>query len=198
MKDAALETIIERIMAEVRAEPWETVSSPGLLEASEPGRVLDGLLRASDAESSQVSYDRVLWLAGNNHAGSLYPRAPLVLKWVLRIAREVDGWPRATALEILIDACSFEPDPTWGTVEPLPCAQVRAAADWLRGIVEEDGGFEDIRVAALELLEAASSRTAVELAEDLSAHTIQGRRLGSRSPDVRLAAVAERVLLEAR
>lgn len=197
MKHDVLEPTVDRIVAGVRAEPWETIPGPGHLETSEASRVLEGLLRVSGRESSQASYSRVLSLAGNNHAGSLYPRAPVVLTWVIRIARAVGGWPRATALEILIDACCFEPDPTWGVVSPLPVDQVRAAGDWLRAVVEADGEFEDIRVAALELIEAVSVETAVEVAGQLSARAVSGRRLGSRDEDVGLAATAKRVLLEA-
>jgi hypothetical protein len=190
-------TAIERILAGVRSEAWESIPGPDCVSSSAAVAAFERVLQASDRESMWSSYNRILDLAGNNHAGSLDPRAPAVVRWLLEVAHIVEGWPRATALEALIDACSFEPDPTWGPIAPVPRAQVAGASDWLRALAERQDEYEDVRVAALELLDAAEADGTVELAERLSCGLVSSRRLGARAPDVYLTEVAARIRIEA-
>lgn len=68
------------------------------------------LAAASTEQQGQAAYHAMLFAVGNDHAGVLYPVSVAAAPFVVRVAREADGWARWAALEILIEFVGFSVD----------------------------------------------------------------------------------------
>lgn len=67
---------------------------------------------ANDHSSAMAAYNRVLYAIGNNHAGTYYPVAAVLVPALAPLLEGGQSWPRIAALEVLDDlTCSFEPEP---------------------------------------------------------------------------------------
>ena len=68
------------------------------------------LVATSSQDAGWDAYNRMLFAIGNNHAGCLYPAAVPAVPLLTRVVRELLGWPRWSALEILIECLTFSVD----------------------------------------------------------------------------------------
>jgi hypothetical protein len=101
------------ILRAVGEVDWSAYAMPPSEQWYRPDRVPDAfrlLVSASDQEEGWAAYDTILYAVGNNHAGCLYPAAVPAAPLLVRVVREVPGWSRWAALEILIEYLSFEVD----------------------------------------------------------------------------------------
>ena len=92
-------------LQEVYPQPaWNTPDSVS--------KALEAVSNASDKESSQSAYNKLLYAVGNNHAGTYYPVALSIITEIEAIMRSGEMWPQHTVIEAMIDLfISFEPEP---------------------------------------------------------------------------------------
>ncbi|UUV29886.1 hypothetical protein NQK81_34765 [Amycolatopsis roodepoortensis] len=120
------------------------------------------LVAASNQKEGRDAYNRMLFAIGNNHAGCLYPAAVPAVPLLIRVVRELRGWPRWSALEILIECLTFGVDreefidPSGSTIRTKDAivAAVRSAR-------------EDIQRLARDQVVAPTSTSAQDLLEQL-------------------------------
>jgi hypothetical protein len=101
------------ILRAVDEVDWSAYAMPPSERWYRPGDVPKAfrrLVTATDQEEAWAAYDTVLYAVGNNHAGCLYPAAVPAAPFLLRVVRELAGWPRWATLEILIEYLCFEVD----------------------------------------------------------------------------------------
>src|SRR5262249_61184627 len=92
---------------------WAASAMPPSEQWYEPGDIpaaFRRLVSASNQQEGDAANSAVLFAIGNNHAGCLYPAAAPAAPLLVRVAREHQGWPRTTALEILTDCVLFDAD----------------------------------------------------------------------------------------
>jgi hypothetical protein len=64
-----------------------------------------------------AAYNKLLYAVGNNHAGTYYPVALVLVCDLARLLTAEQTWPRVSALEVLLDLCaSFEPQPGFESI----------------------------------------------------------------------------------
>ena len=85
--------------------------------------------------SSNAAYNAVLDSVGNNHQGTIYPKAEQAVEPLLAIALATPGWPAKTALSALTEMIgSFQPvQQGWGAPDPGMKQRMRMAVGRHRG-----------------------------------------------------------------
>jgi hypothetical protein len=118
------------------------------------------LVASSSQEEGQNAYNGMLSAIGNNHAGCLYPAAVPAVPLLTRVARELLGWPRWSALEILIECLIFSVDreefvdPSGSTIRTKDAivTAVRSTREDLQRLAQEQVAFPPAK-SAQDLLE---------------------------------------------
>jgi hypothetical protein len=124
------------------------------------------LVAVSNQEQGWAAYNAMLFAVGNNHAGCLYPAAVPAAPLLTRVVRELHGWPRWAALEILIDYLAFDvdrvrfTDPTGSVIETKEAilAAVRNIHEDLERLTKEPAAAP-IAKSARDLLEQLDEQT---------------------------------------
>jgi hypothetical protein len=89
------------------AYPQPGWNTPGSVQEA-----LEAAFNASDKESSEAAYHRLLYAIGNNHAGTYYPVVLTMFEEFEAILHSGKPWPQRTVIEALIDLLlSFTPEP---------------------------------------------------------------------------------------
>src|SRR6266540_785176 len=87
-------------------------SQPEWNDARSLSGAFQAVLNADDAESSLDAYHRLLFVIGNDHAGTYTSVALGILPAIEQILRGGGSWSQHAVLEVLIDLYgSFEPEP---------------------------------------------------------------------------------------
>lgn len=91
--------------------PQEVYPQPEWNTPDSVSKALEAVSNASDKESSQSAYNKLLYAVGNNHAGTYYPVALSIFTDIEAILRSGEMWPQHTVIEALIDLfISFVPE----------------------------------------------------------------------------------------
>ncbi|WP_206050726.1 hypothetical protein [Nocardioides speluncae] len=100
------------VLAAVRATDWSRFSSPAVnyLWDYDPDRVIpafEAVVQANDSESALRAEDALLHALAHNHSGT--PNEAIVTggRFLVRLVRLTDGWPRAAVISTLTQCYMF-------------------------------------------------------------------------------------------
>ena len=142
---------------------WDQFPGP---EQYEPDSVVPSLHRLAAAQTfdeAEAAYTNVLFAAGNNHAGTLYPASQAALPFVLAIGLEGNGWAKWGALQTLTEFVLFSPDygpnPTaresgWVALDDAIRDGISNQSQRILEIVTDQSEYDQVRLSALDLLSA--------------------------------------------
>lgn len=118
---------------------------------------IQALIEADNEERSERAYHRLLYAAGNNHAGTYFPVVLGVIHALGVVLRTGAPWAQRTALEVLIDWFgAFEPEAGHEVFQGEALMEkVRQAIRGLRPSVDALAQSGSVaQISAIELLDA--------------------------------------------
>jgi hypothetical protein len=100
---------------------WNSLPQPKENSPNEIPLALRFIADASTEQDTRDAYNRLLYAMGNNHGGTYFPVALLVIPLLGEIIAEGSALSRETALDVLVDlAGAFFPEPGFETFRQSP------------------------------------------------------------------------------
>jgi hypothetical protein len=148
-------------LSDILSLDWVEPGGPNDRQSEEVRLAFRCVSAAADHTAAETAKNMMLFAVGNNSGGTVYPIAAPAAAALVRYVRACSGWPRWTCLEVLIDLLRCCAEPGWSDPKPGIEAAISSVAEMLERIMLDDEEFNEIRRAALEVLERSQTEEAL-------------------------------------
>jgi hypothetical protein len=167
-------------MPEIEQIDWASFPGP---KDFRPDLIAPAIRRLCDLSSGDGAWEAtcsVEYAMGNASSGTIYPCAPALVPFVLRVALDGPTWPRFAALDALVDIAGFWPEPGFESFVDGSGRRVElrpAVVDTIFfAMIADRDEWDEVRVCAADILARCE-----RFDEELSAAVRRARE----SPDPR-------------